>query len=109
MLVREETIRKEPHRVEMLVSAHSKATGYLKDNKDVWLNKATEFGTPLEILRKAEPNMELAWKMDASFVEKAKALGGRMQALGVIDRQPDYEKLFNLGFVKKLMARMELK
>ena len=109
MLVRQETIRKKPHRVRELISAHARATEYLRDNKDVWLRKATEFGTPPEILRKAEPNMELAWKMDASFVEKARALGERMQALGVIDRQPDYEKLFNLSFVKKLMAHMDLK
>jgi NitT/TauT family transport system substrate-binding protein len=101
MLVRQETIRREPHRVRELVLAHAKATEYLKDNKDVWLRKATEFGTPLEILRRAEPNMELAWNMDAPFVQKAKTLGERMQALGVINRQPDYEKLFNLSFVKK--------
>jgi NitT/TauT family transport system substrate-binding protein len=101
MLVRQEMINREPHRVHELVVAHAKATEYLKNHKDVWLRKAVEFGTPLEILRRAEPNMELAWSMDASFVQKAKALGKRMQALGVIDRQPDYEKLFNLSFVKK--------
>lgn len=109
MLVRQDTIRRQPHLVGELVLAHAKATEYLKENKDVWLNKATEFGIPLKILKQAEPNMELAWKMDATFIEKTKALGERMQALGVIDRQPDYERLFNLSFVKKQMARMDLK
>jgi NitT/TauT family transport system substrate-binding protein len=109
MLVRQDTIRKKPHLVQELVLAHAKATEYLKDNKDEWLKKATEFGTPFEVLKKAEPNMELAWKMDASFVKKAQALGERMEALGVIDRQPDYEKLFNLSFVKELMVHIGLK
>jgi NitT/TauT family transport system substrate-binding protein len=109
MLVRQDTIRNDPHRVRELVLAHARATEYLRNNKDVWLRRAMEFGTPLEILRKAEPNMELAWKMDASFVDKAQALGERMQALGVIDRQPDYEKLFDLSFMKMLMAHMDLK
>jgi NitT/TauT family transport system substrate-binding protein len=109
MLVRQETISKAAHRVGELVSAHARATEYLKDNKEVWLRKAAEFGTPLEILKKAEPNMELAWRMDMAFVDKAQALGERMQALGVIDRQPDYKRLFNLSFVKKLMAVMDLK
>jgi NitT/TauT family transport system substrate-binding protein len=109
MLVRRETIRRQPQRVQELVLAHAKATEYLKDNKGEWLKKATEFGTPLKILKKAEPNMELVWRMDVAFVEKAQALGERMQALGVIDRQPDYERLFNLYFVKELMVHRGLK
>jgi len=46
--------------------------------------------------------MELAWTMDDEFIGTAKALGERMQGLGVIDRQPDYEKLFDLRFVKNV-------
>jgi NitT/TauT family transport system substrate-binding protein len=39
--------------------------------------------------------------MDAAFVQQAKALGERMQALGIIDRQPDYDRLFDQRFVAK--------
>lgn len=46
--------------------------------------------------------MELAWTMDTDFVNKAKALGKRMQELGVIDHQPDYDRLFDLRFVEKV-------
>jgi NitT/TauT family transport system substrate-binding protein len=35
-------------------------------------------------------------------VRKARALGERMQALGVIQKQPDYTKLFDLSFVGKV-------
>ena len=102
MLVRRETIDKEPQRVYQLVLGHMRATEYLRGHQADWLKKASEFGTPLDVLQRAAPNMELAWEMDASFVRKAQALGKRMQALGVIDRQPDYERLFDLSFVEKI-------
>jgi NitT/TauT family transport system substrate-binding protein len=107
MLVTERTIRENPELVFKLVLAHAKATEYLRENKRVWLEKASGFGTPVEILEKASRNMELAWDMDESFVRKAGALGERMLELGVIEREPDYEKLFDLRFVKKVKNDLE--
>ncbi len=107
MLVRKETIDKHPDRVYELVLAHTKATEYLKVHPDEWLRRASEFGTPLDILEKAADNMELAWKMDEDFVKKTRALGERMQTLRIIDRQPDYEKLFDLSFVRKVEADLQ--
>jgi len=101
MLVRQETIEKRPDVVYELVLTHARATEYLKAHPDEWLKRASEFGTPLEVLKKASPNMELAWQMDKPFIMKACALGERMKALGVIERQPDYAKLFDLSFVTK--------
>jgi NitT/TauT family transport system substrate-binding protein len=102
MLVKRKTIEENPELVHQLVSAHARTTQYLQSHKDEWLKKASTFGTPLEILWKAAPNMELAWEMDEPFVKKTKTLGERMHALGVIEKQPDYEKLFDLSFVKKV-------
>ncbi len=107
MLVTEKTIRENPDLVYRLVLAHAKATEYLRKNKREWLEKASGFGTPMNILEKASDNMELAWEMDESFVEKAGALGERMLQLGVIERQPDYQKLFDLSFVKKVESDLE--
>ncbi len=104
MLVLRETIRTRPELVYKLVLAHAKATRYLNEHKEEWLKRASLFGTPLSILRKAEPNMELSWQMDNEFVRKTKALGARMQVLGLIDRQPDYKVLFDLSFVRKVSA-----
>jgi NitT/TauT family transport system substrate-binding protein len=104
MLVRQETIDRDPDLVYRLVKAHAQATEFLQAHPDQWLQKAATFGTPLEILQKAAGNMELAWAMDKGFVAKAKALGARMQALKVIQRQPDYAQLFDLRFVQQLMA-----
>jgi NitT/TauT family transport system substrate-binding protein len=102
MLVKRKTIEGHPLRVAALVTAHARATVYLNANTEKWLQKAAEFGTPLSILRQASDNMELAWHMDAGFIKKARALGERMQVLGVIDRQPDYDRLFDLTFVERI-------
>lgn len=104
MLVKRKTIEKNPNLVSMLVSTHARATEYLKTHPDAWLNRASAFGTPLPILKKAAPNMELAWKMDPAFIEKIRALGQRMAALGVIQSQPDYDQLVDLRFVKQVSA-----
>ena len=102
MLVRRETIEQNPELVLELVTAHARATEYLQANPDVWLKRASLFGADLRILEKAAPNMELAWKMDSDFVRRVRALGERMQALGVIKKQPNYDTLFDLSFVKKV-------
>jgi len=104
MLVKSKTIKENPDLVLTLVKAHARATRYLNSHPERWLKKAAEFGTGLEILKKAASNMELAWEMDQDFIRKARALGKRMQALGVIEKQPDYDELFDLRFVRKLKA-----
>jgi NitT/TauT family transport system substrate-binding protein len=108
MIVKQKTIEENPALVYQLVLAHARATQYLKSHEDQWLKKASAFGTPMEILTKAAPNMELAWHMDASFIKKARSLGERMQTLGIIERQPDYEKLFDLTFIKRVMRSKSL-
>lgn len=107
MLVTQRSIQKKPERVLQLVRAHAEATRFLQQHPDQWLDRAAAFGTDRAVLEKAAPNMELAWEMDPKFIERAKALGTRMQALKVIDRQPDYEKLFDLQFVRKIQAELK--
>jgi NitT/TauT family transport system substrate-binding protein len=102
MLVKLKTIEDNPELVFRLVLAHARATEYLLSHKDEWLKKASTFGTPLNILKEASPNMELAWEMDDDFVKKTQTLGRRMQALKVIKKQPNYERLFDLSFVRKI-------
>lgn len=101
MLVTRAMIDKQPEKVQQLVTAHARATELLQHDRDRWLKEAESFGTPRAVLEQAATNIELAWRMDADFVRKARDLGERMQALGVIDRQPDYDKLFDLRFVAK--------
>jgi NitT/TauT family transport system substrate-binding protein len=102
MLVRREAVENRPDRVLELVRAHAAATRYLQARPEEWLERAAAFGTSLEVLRKAAPNMELAWEMDEAFVRRVRALGERMEALGVIERQPDYRRLIDLRFVERV-------
>ena len=100
LLVTRGSLKDKPDMVRRLVLAHARATRHLNEHPDEWLRKASEFGTEISVLEKALPNMELAWEMDETFVRRARNLGERMQALGAIDRQPDYEQLFDLSFVR---------
>ncbi len=101
MLVTRAMIDKHPEKVQHLVTSHARATELLRRDRDRWLKEAESFGTPRAVLEQATTNIELAWRMDADFVRKAKNLGERMQALGVIARQPDYDGLFDLRFVTR--------
>lgn len=101
MLVRRDTIEKDPERVLRLVTAHARATQYLQSNPEIWFHRASLFGIQRGVLERAAANMELAWDMDAAFVKKAQALGERMEALGTIQKQPEYNRLFDLSFVKR--------
>ena len=101
MLVRREMIEKNPERVQALVNVHVRATRYLKAHPDEWLKYASNFGVELRVLEKASANMELAWLMDTDFVKRAQSLGQRMEDLGVIRNQPDYDLLFDLSFVNQ--------
>ena len=103
LLVRRETIKQDPERVYRWVKAHAQATDFLKAHPRQWLQRAADFGTPLGVLEQAAGNMELAWRMDPHFIEQVKALGARMQALKVIRKQPDYERLFDLRFVQRVL------
>jgi NitT/TauT family transport system substrate-binding protein len=101
MIVTRKAVLENSELVYQLVLTHARATEYLKAHTDEWLRRASSFGTPVHILRQAEPNMELAWKMDTDFVRKARALGERMEALRLVKRQPNYDELFDLSFVRK--------
>jgi NitT/TauT family transport system substrate-binding protein len=107
MLVTRKSIQQQPQKILQLVKAHALATRFLQQHPDQWLDRAAGFGSRRAVLDKAAPNMELAWQMDAAFVRRAKALGARMQALKVIDRQPDYAQLFDLQFVQQVKEELD--
>jgi len=105
MLVKRETIEKNPQLVADLVAAHAASTEYLKAHPQQWLQRAAQFGTPLKVLTKAAPNMELAWRMDHGFVKRVANLGARMKVLGIISQEPDYDKLIDLSFVNRVKLK----
>ena len=106
LLVTRGSLEDKPETVRRLVAAHARATRYLNENPDEWLRKASDFGTEVPVLQKALANIELAWQMDEPYVRRARSLGERMRALGVIQRQPDYDQLFDLSFVRAAAAEL---
>lgn len=100
MLVTHEAVTEQPQLVQALVNAHAAATEHLTAHPDRWLERAAGFGTELVVLQLAAPNMELAWDMDQDFVNRVRALGKRMLALGVIESEPDYDALIDRTFVQ---------
>ncbi|PLY00416.1 MAG: aliphatic sulfonates ABC transporter substrate-binding protein [Desulfuromonas sp.] len=106
MIVRRDTIEQQPELVKALVLAHARATQRLSNNREAWLTAATAFGVPRDTLEIATANMELAWDMNADFVRQARTLGERMQQLGLIDHQPDYDQLFDLEFVERIRTEL---
>jgi NitT/TauT family transport system substrate-binding protein len=96
-----------PEKVYRLVRAHALATQHLSAYPDQWFNRAEDFGVSRGILEKAASNMELAWDINEVFIRKVKALGARMEALGMIRRQPDYEQLIDLSFVSRVKAEID--
>ncbi len=107
LLVRRDTIAKNPRLVDEVVLAHAQATEHLKARPDEWHRRAESFGTPRPVLEKAARNIELAWAMDEAFVAGTRALGERLQALRLIERQPDYDGLFDLSFVRAAAKRLQ--
>lgn len=107
MLVRKDTVQEETELVYRLVLAHALATRHLKAHPEDWLQKASEFGTTVSVLEKARTNMDLAWDMDESFAARLRRLGERMLALKMIDRQPDYDELCDLSFVKRVGQELQ--
>ena len=104
LLVTRKTIERHPDEVRQWVKAHMQATRYLQQHPVQWLDKAATFGTDRMVLDQAAPNMELAWEINAAYIERARALGARMQALKVIEKQPDYDRLFDLRFIRQIQS-----
>lgn len=102
MIVRRDTLAESPEKVRALVRAHAKATDYLEANPDEWIRLAVAFGNDESILRKAAPNIDLGWDMDAAFVTQVKCLGQEMLERGMIRNLPDWNVLIDTRFVDEL-------
>jgi NitT/TauT family transport system substrate-binding protein len=80
--------------------AHAKATEALAADPDGWADLvAHEWGYDRRATRGSIDNIQLAWKLDATFDSQLAAFTDRLQELGVITRKPDMSKLLNTTFV----------
>ena len=105
MLMREDFIQAHPEQALRMVAAHKAATEALTADRKLWLDTAANlFGVDRNLLRASADNIELAWDMDDVFMRRLAALGARMKELGIIKREPDYNRLVDPSFVNALRA-----
>jgi NitT/TauT family transport system substrate-binding protein len=102
MLVRRETMEKEPDKIRQMVRAHAEATRFLQQHPDDWVRRAAEFGQSPGVLKQAAQNIELTWDMNEKFVAQIKCLGDKMLERGLIQKLPDWDRLIATQFVAEV-------
>lgn len=100
MITTEDEIKENPEKIQELVDKHVKASKHLMANKEEWINKAAEFGTEKKYLEKSTENIELSWDITPETVEQVKKLAERMKELGMIEKVPDIDAMFDLSFLE---------
>lgn len=100
MITTEDEIKESPEKIQELVDKHVKASKHLMASKEEWINKAAEFGTEKKYLEKSTENIELSWDITPETVEQVKKLAERMKELGMIEKVPDIDAMFDLSFLE---------
>lgn len=100
MIVTEDTIKNNPQLVQTLVNAHIQAAEYINANQDAWLDKAASFGTDRDLLSVSAENIEISWDIDEAYLEQVRNLAEQMLELGMIEKVPDIEAMFDLSFIE---------
>ncbi len=97
-------IDKDPELVRTMVATHAQATDYMKAHPDEWGQAVVKaYSFPAESLTLAIANISLGWQLDDAYIAQAKVLGGELEGLKQIKKQPDYEAFFDTTFVTELM------
>ena len=88
----EKTIKEHPERIKLIVDIHRKAADYLmahpKEMVDLAMQKLGQQRKSIEL---AQPNVELVWKLDDTFVQRAKAYSRLMFENKQIRQHPDID------------------
>jgi NitT/TauT family transport system substrate-binding protein len=86
----EKNIKENPERLKMIVDMHKKATDYAMAHPDEMIAVAMQkLGQQRASIEKAIPNVELTWKIDNDFIERAKAYSALMVEKKQVRQPPD--------------------
>ena len=101
MMTTKAEIKNNRKMIQSLVTAHVRATEQLNKDRELWLNKAAEFGTARDDLNIAADNIQLFWNIDDHYINSVKSLAERMLEQSLITKPPDVEAMFDLSFIDK--------
>ena len=89
----EQNVKSNPARVKMVVDMHRKAVDYAMATPTQIVEMAIQkLGQQRRSVEIAQPNVELVWKLDAVFLERAGAYARLMHENKQIRQQPDLKK-----------------
>ena len=97
----EKNIRENPARIKLIVDMHRKAVDYAMANRAQMVEVAMQkLGQQRRSIELAAPNVELAWKIDAVFLERARAYTRLMYENKQIRQSPDLDRHITTKFVQ---------
>ena len=97
----EKNIKENPARIKLIVDMHRKAVDYAMANRPQMIEVAMQkLGQQRRSIELAIPNVELAWKLDDAFMQRAKAYTRLMFENKQIRQSPDLNRHITTQFVK---------
>lgn len=97
----EKMIKENPERLKMIVDMHKKATDYAMANRPQMVEVAMQkLGQKRDSIEIAIPNVELSYKLDDVFIQRAKAYTRLMFENKQIRQLPDFDRHITNRFVR---------
>ena len=96
----EKAVKENPERIKLIVDMHRKAVDYAMANPPQMVDVAMQkLGQQRKSIELAQPNVELAWKIDDVFIERAMAYSRLMFENKQIRQQPDLNRHITRQFM----------
>ena len=96
----EKMIKENPDRLKMIVDMHKKATDYAMAHRDEMVQVAMQkLGQQRASIEMAIPNVELTWKIDGDFIQRAKAYSQLMVEKKQVRQAPDMSRAITEQFM----------
>jgi len=96
----EKAVKENPERIKLIVDMHRKAVEYAMANPPAIVEMAMQkLGQQKKSIELAVPNVELAWKLDDVFMERAGAYTRLMFENKQIRQMPDLNKVVTKQFM----------
>ena len=97
----EKMVKENPERLKLIVDMHRKATDYAMANRPEMIDVAMKsLGQQRKSIEIAIPNVELSWKLDEVFIQRAKAYTQLMFENKQIRQLPDFDRHITKQFVQ---------